>query len=41
LQDRRDRDRTGVRLRKATVCGLDDAATVVVTAGFWLHDRKV
>ena len=40
LQDRGDRDRAGVRLRKATVCRVDDAAAVVVTGGVWLHDRR-
>ena len=41
LQDRSDRDRTGVWFRQAAVGRVDDAAAVVVAGGFWLHDRKV
>ena len=40
LQDRGNRNRTGVRLRQAAVCRIDDAAAVVVTGGVWLHDGR-
>jgi hypothetical protein len=39
LQDRGNRDRTGMRFRQAAVGGVDDAAAGVVAGGTWLHGQ--